>query len=523
MNLRSICFASLVPAVVAVACGGSVDDSPVRDQGSSSAGSAGVAAGSAGTSSGGTSSGGTSSGGTSSGGTSSGGTSSGGTSSGGTSSGGGAGSPQTACAATCPGCCSADGQCRPGTTIGACGKDGATCLACDQLGFDCQSGVCAGVKPLCDAKTCATGCCDASGDCRTGDTSDACGGGGAACANCVAEGKGCVSGACQGAPPPCSPSTCAGCCDASGACQAGTATSACGAGGKACEACAGPQATCAQPGGYCAAFPACGPVTCPDGCCDADGNCVGGKESASCGQKGQACQNCAAASQECAPQGFCFTGKHCGPDNCAGCCTLTGECVAGSANDACGQYGSICSSCAGGAECKGFVCDSGAKCPAAYAGCSPQAMTQPATQSKVCSSFELATMEKQCGNGADEKACGEFLQQLMLSNAACYNCTSQFFGNEGYVRCLAAFMTPYCNHQLTCASECSDVTCGDLSCDDTCDDKAFGKGGACLPNVYGYYCSQAAVTGPGKVCDFQAAGSDGGKWIRNVAGYYCGK
>ncbi len=517
---RHFAIASVLFTFVAVACGGSVEDSAVT--GTGNGGGAGSSSG--GTSAGGTSSGGTSSGGTSSGGTSSGGTSSGGTSSGGTSSAGSAGSAQVKCAETCPGCCSPDGQCRPGTTIGACGKDGTTCLACDQLGFACQSGVCAGVKPPCDASTCATGCCDAAGNCRTGDTSDACGGGGAACANCASDGKGCVSGVCQGAPPPCSASTCAGCCDAAGTCQPGTTTKQCGASGKACEACAGPQATCAQPGGYCAAFPACGPLTCPDGCCDSKGQCVGGKATSSCGQKGQACKDCGAEGQDCAPQGFCFAGKHCGPDNCAGCCTLTGECLAGAANDACGQFGAVCATCTGGAECKGFACDSGAKCPAAYGGCSPQAATPPATPSKTCSTFELDAMEAACSNGKNNSAeCGEYFQHLSASNAACYGCTSQFFGENAYVACLAGFLTPYCNHQLTCASDCSNTTCGDLSCDDQCDDVTFDKGGACLPYVYGYYCAQAVLGGPAKVCDYQVDNGDPGKWIRRVAGHYCGK
>ena len=509
MKIRSVCVAALMSGVVGLACGGSVDDASIRDQGTSTSG-AGGASGSAGSSAGA--------------GTSSGGTSAGGTSAGGSSTGGSGGSVQNTCAATCAGCCSPDGQCRPGNTIGACGKSGASCLACDQLGFACQGGVCAGVKPPCDPTTCASGCCDAAGNCKTGDTSDACGQAGGACVDCAAQGKGCAAGACQGAPAPCGPATCTGCCDATGKCQPGVVANQCGAGGKACETCSGAQPTCTQPGSYCAAFPACGPQTCPDGCCDAAGQCVTGKENKSCGQKGQSCKDCAAASEECAPQGFCFAGKHCGPDNCAGCCTLTGECQAGGANDACGQYGTICANCTGGAECKNFACDAGEKCPAAYSGCNPQSITPPATPSKTCSSFELDAMEKACGMGmGSDKPCQDYFLALQQSNAACYTCTSQFFGDDAYSRCLAGFLTSYCNHQVTCAVDCSNVTCGDPSCPDTCGDTSFGKGGACAPHVYGYFCIQAALGGPGKICDFEAAGGDGGKWIRSVAGYYCGK
>ncbi|MDP1916002.1 MAG: hypothetical protein Q8L14_07145, partial [Myxococcales bacterium] len=38
--------------------------------------------------------------------------------------------------------------------------------------------------PGCSAETCASGCCDATGTCRTGSSSSECGKGGAMCSSC---------------------------------------------------------------------------------------------------------------------------------------------------------------------------------------------------------------------------------------------------------------------------------------------------------------------------------------------------
>lgn len=51
--------------------------------------------------------------------------------------------PVSACSpATCLGCCTANGQCAPGTTPTGCGKDGVACVACPQ-GLMCIQNVCA--------------------------------------------------------------------------------------------------------------------------------------------------------------------------------------------------------------------------------------------------------------------------------------------------------------------------------------------------------------------------------------------
>lgn len=85
------------------------------------------------------------------------------------------------CADTCDGCCDATGDCVPLGELSDknCGIQGASCSPCDPE-FECNEGVC--ISTAC-TMTCADGCCDGS-ECLDGNSDDACGGGGNACAVC---------------------------------------------------------------------------------------------------------------------------------------------------------------------------------------------------------------------------------------------------------------------------------------------------------------------------------------------------
>jgi hypothetical protein len=422
----------------------------------------------------------------------------------------------------CAGCCDAAGTCRPGDDINACGLSGVPCIDCGAIGFDCIAGVCQGTPPPCGPGTC-DGCCDAQGACRFGDESDACGAGGQLCTDCTATGEGCVNGACQGPPPPCGPGNCGGCCDAAGNCVAGTSHTACGTAGNACQACTSQGKVCTQPGNYCAFFPSCGPFTCPAGCCDSAGKCQNGVTNSACGTNGQSCKDCTATGQSCAASGFCYSGPHCGPDNCAGCCTANGNCLSGASSGQCGQFGKLCDNCnAKGQTCIGQVCSSGSTCPAAYPGCSPDSLTPPPAASKSCSGAELTALAQACPGENPGPGCGQWFQDLLSSNPPCYDCLLQFTTDSGYPRCLVPFLTPGCNHDLTCASFCGSASCGQCSGSqqDSCQQQVFGQGGQCNPWINGYYCAQAALSGPAAFCEFNG---DVGQWIAGIGAYYCGK
>jgi hypothetical protein len=86
----------------------------------------------------------------------------------------------------------------------------------------------------------------------------------------------------------------------------------------------------------------CGPATCPNGCCDANGECVTPSEQA-CGLFGEACTSCG-------PNGYCKGGcitptTNCGPQNCGGCCVGPNYCADGVHGAICGHGGEPCARC----------------------------------------------------------------------------------------------------------------------------------------------------------------------------------
>ena len=122
----------------------------------------------------------------------------------------------------------------------------------------------------------------------------------------------------------CGPMSCpTGCCSA-GMCMPGNTTSGCGTGGGACQQCA-PGQSCS--GGTCTST--CDAASCPNGCC-AGATCVVRTVSA-CAPGGAACAACdPAAADNCNPMGFCACGLNpsCPPGStCSG-----GACVAAGCN-----------------------------------------------------------------------------------------------------------------------------------------------------------------------------------------------
>jgi hypothetical protein len=100
------------------------------------------------------------------------------------------------CSNCANGCCSA-GLCVPYAqqSLWACGSGSFACVACGSGRF-CKDGHC---KPgVCNATTCADGCCTPNGSCMTTghQQDDSCGTGGINCTNCKAGSKVCKNGAC---------------------------------------------------------------------------------------------------------------------------------------------------------------------------------------------------------------------------------------------------------------------------------------------------------------------------------------
>jgi MYXO-CTERM domain-containing protein len=297
-------------------------------------------------------------------------------------------------------------------------SDGTHCTTSGDLSGTCHSGIC--VSSTCD------GCVNTKGLCVVGTSVTACGSDGAACENCndnnqcttdtcasiaktgiracrhtaVEAGTPCSSGVCVGT------TCCTGCVTESGACSAGTSPGACGKGGDECQVCPDTDgnlctvATCTASGecgiGTLAEGTFCDNASVCDGRekCDASGECVTVPDTALDCDDGEFCTSdtcdpvdgcvhdaTAMNDQEC-PGNGCTTNNKCLNGDCAGegtLCEDRGPCVASSCDSGSCSYdstalnGKSCTSnpcligqtCASG-ECTGGEpkCDDGNLCTA---------------------------------------------------------------------------------------------------------------------------------------------------------------
>jgi hypothetical protein len=171
--------------------------------------------------------------------------------------------------------------------------------------------------------------------------------------------------------------------------------------------------------------------------------------------------------------------------------------------------------------CQNRVCSGSSTCPAPYPGCNPALVTPPPFTSSSCSATELTALEAGCKGQNPGAACEQALSSLLGSNPTCYDCMLQFLAvDQSLVKCLAPYLTSSCNHDLSCALECSNQSCGQCgTSEQQCRDQVFQAGGQCQTWVNGGFCLQAALAGPGAFCNFN---QDVGAWLRAVGSHYCG-
>ncbi|HEX2659219.1 MAG TPA: hypothetical protein VHU40_13140, partial [Polyangia bacterium] len=276
------------------------------------------------------------------------------------------------------------------------------------------SATCQNENTVCDATSCAEGCCK-DGVCMPGDSADSCGSGGLTCATCVS--GGCQKGICTD----CTALTCPnGCCSGS-TCYA-RSVSSCGTGGAVCTACDLSKAdTCTILGECrCGGGPAClsgqrcmngacrcDATSCPGGCCQGDECNV--SSLTNCGVGGTACQACdATKANRCGPTGNCEcgTGPACvGGQRCAGgqcICDATScpsGCCKGNACETrslatCGDAGSSCAVCDGRSDncsatgaCRcgaGSACALGQRCVGSTCVCDGTSCPDGCCQNGLC-------------------------------------------------------------------------------------------------------------------------------------------
>lgn len=193
----------------------------------------------------------------------------------------------------------------------------------------------------------------------------------------------------------CGPSTCPnGCCDEAGTCRTGRDVLACGSVGARCSDCvAGGFDVCTSARVCGRDDPSCSSGTCLGCCAVVDGRmrCLSGTEPMYCGRDGEECSGCAVEGRVCDAEARTCGPTRCDPTSCDGCC-VGDACLPGDSALACGTRGAQCSSCASGQACRPEVGGGGR--------CEGLAICGPETCSGCCDA------DGQCVSGHDSGACG---------------------------------------------------------------------------------------------------------------------
>jgi hypothetical protein len=347
--------------------------------------------------------------------------------------------PDASGACPCP-----RGQTRCGAVCVDLSADAANCGTCGQTcasGQACLRGACA-----CTGRSCPTGCCDGSGQCRVDDDA-ACGTGGGACMACTGIGQTCGGGGQAGV---------CGCTDDGQACAGrvcGTATNNCGQ-----EVSCGPLGGGCPPGQGCTETGTCvcPPGTCGEGCahvicadqscgqgagdqCAADSDCCSGvcvadaclggcvAENGVCDSGGDCCGGalCTTAGGS-GDQFCCASGRACGIHCCASplqVCDLTGACCT-PATCVAGQCGSHGDGCGGSIDCGGCTAPDtcgGGGTPGVCGTCTsqPTATTCAGTCGSV---LDNCGREVECACSGDLECCAGVCVDLQNDPDNCREC-----------------------------------------------------------------------------------------------------
>jgi hypothetical protein len=235
-------------------------------------------------------------------------------------------------------------------------------------------------KQVCSSDNC-TGCCDDTGSCANGDSSENCGSNGISCSQCTGaqacvvtdggQGNQCLiggsgggsgggsangggsaggsAGGSGGGSGVCNAGTCdAGCCTQTGVClkYAQQSYSQCGMAGATCAGC---------PVGKTCQMGACMASNC-DACLDTAGNCRTDKNTLTddhyCGRDGGICALCDTSNNQKCMDGHCVgMSSQCNTSNCDGCCSgsiCIGLSDGGLSTAQCGVGAASCVTCTGG-------------------------------------------------------------------------------------------------------------------------------------------------------------------------------
>ena len=312
----------------------------------------------------------------------------------------------------------------------------------------------------CSQANCAQGCCDAAGKCVTSTAQDktTCGSKGASCVDCSANGSVCSYGKCAECKPQCGGKKCG---DADGC--GGVCTGDCPSGQFCGVGHSNQPAACLK----------CGPSTCPNGCCTADGKCETGGKRDACGNGGALCADC--GSQACNLQKQSWPYKFsCGP--CGASCPLFPDpTYPQCSSDGCGKL-----------------------CP--NAGCDQE--WGPQTCSITPDGTAQCVSDDYCDPWACESGCCDYSGGGWFSGGKCVQGNLPSQCGSGAVQCVDCVSKGgTCNTSTqtcsSCTPNCSGKYCG---AEDGCGGKCNGKSGALCGNTAGAVCNDDAT------CECAASG-----------------
>ncbi len=361
-----------------------------------------------------------------------------------------------------------------------CAVGGSACVNVSLLsGFDCDD----------------AGRCKAPSGYELGGGTNANGGGsggGGGGGNVTGGGGGTLGGGGGGGGPVCSTSTCTGCCDASGTCRSGDDVSACGGSGFSCAVCAAGTrcaAAVCQPlsanGGMCLANAQCGSGFCVSGLC-CNSACTGNCESCnSMGTEG-VCSPLAEATQPAVCGDYACDGVS---GSCPSTCTSSRQCASGRFcdNGRCVTLKVQGVSCASSAECQTGFCADGVCCNQACSGSCDRCNL---------SSASLGTCAPAPASDPGSPACGgAIVCNGTLADCPIFcgtGCPSNTFCSGTY--CSAKKTNGVtCGASTECQSNfCVDGVCCNTGCADSCDACSVAQGA-----VTNGTCS---LLGPSRIC-----------------------
>lgn len=311
-----------------------------------------------------------------------------------------------------------------------------------------------------------------------------------------------------GASSACGPSTCPdGCCDSSGRCRVGSDVRACGSLGGRCSDCVANGFTLCSAARVCGRDdPSCSPATC-SGCCALDEGrrrCLSGTEPSACGRSGASCADCAEQGRACDLGSRACGTTSCSAANCDGCC-VGDKCLPGDIATACGAKGEACGACAPGQACRALA--AGGRCEGVTA-CGPASCDGCCDAAGRCLTGNDTTA---CGKQGDtcaacrpEQVCvpeGRPNERTCQAQATCgpSNCAGCCVGNQ----CVIATTPQACGVKGEACKTCGpDQVCGSAG---TCvqgssECNPASCAGCCVGDICAVGTQNTACGGGGALC-----------------------